>query len=463
MNRFFTKTDASAGRLFTRGSHGVPILLLMALFFCLPANALGEDLLYFYSHARTFDADLKRSGYEHDASREILKQAYAKLLPEISGYAQHVNTRDKIISSDNTLFAKGTTHYPADSYSVSLVQPLFNYSSFMGVSKAKDELRVADARYDVEKETLVLAVAGAYFNVLAAQNDHHSFLAEAAAVREHFDLVQGRYDMGLAPVTDFLDAKARMLSVDADVIASENRLDDAIQGLYKISGQVTERFADLNPDMALTRPDPASPEAWTEMALAQNLEVMAAKHSVSVASKEVSRLKGDHYPVVTLEGRHSWNDTEGTAFGGGSEVRKEELIVNVAVPIFKGGDTNSRVRQATHLLQAAREQLRERELAVKREVRVAYLGVLSAMSRSDALKQSVAAQKTAVEAKREGFDSGLNTSLMVMDAERDYHYAKRDYAAARYDYIIQMLKLEYAAGKLNDTHLVSINQHLENR
>ncbi|BCS96192.1 outer membrane protein TolC [Desulfoluna limicola] len=435
--------------------------MVLLLIFCAPLTAIGEDLLYFYTHARTFDANLKRSEYEHDASREILKQAYSKLLPEVSAYAQHVNTRDRIVSSDNTLFAKGTTYYPTDSYSVSLVQPLFDYSSFVGVSKAKKELLLSDARYDAERKKLVLHVAGAYFNVLAAQNNHHSFMAEAAAVREHFELVKGRYNMGLAPVTDFLDAKARMLSVNADVIASENMLDDAIQALYKISGQMGQNFADLSPEMVLARPEPASPEAWTEMALAQNLEVLAMKHGVEVAAKEVSRLKGDHYPVVTLEGRHSWDDTEGTAFGGGSEVRKEELIVNVSVPVFKGGNTNSRVRQAASLLQAEREQLREKELAVKREVRVSYLGVLSAMSRADALKQTVEAQKTAVEAKREGFDSGLNTSLMVMDAERDYHYAKRDYAAARYDYIIQMFRLEHAAGKLSDTDLTYINQFLE--
>ncbi len=458
MNPSFKKADASTPRCF------IPVarqLLVMALLFCAPGAAFGEDLIYFYTHARTFDANLKRSGYEHEASREILKQAYAKLLPEVSAYAQHVNTRDRIVSSDNTLFARGTTSYPADSYSVSLVQPVFNYASFVGISKAKEELLLSDALYDREKKQLVLDVADAYFLVLAAQNNHRSFVAEAAAVKEHFDLVQGRYDMGLAPITDFLDAKARMLSVDADVIVSENRLDDAIQGLYEISGQVTRVFADLAPVMALGRPDPESTEVWTEMALAQNLEVMAAKHSVAVAAREVSRLKGDHYPVVTLEGRHSWNDTEGTAFGGGSEVRKEELIVNVSVPIFKGGVTNSRVRQATSLLQAAREQLREKELAVKRAVRVAYLGVLSAISRSDALKQSVEAQKIALEAKREGFESGLNTSLMVMDAERDYHYAKRDYAAARYDYIIQMLRLEHAAGRLSDAHLVSVNTFLD--
>lgn len=461
MNQFFRRAATQVGRVAPVMSAVSSFVILMAGMMCLPVHAAGDDLLFFYTHAKGFDADLKRAEYEHDASREILKQAYAKLLPELSAVAQHVNTRDRIVSSDNTLFAKGTTHYPADSYSVALVQPVFNYASLSGVSKAKAELRMSDAVYDADRKRLLMDVADSYFQVLAAMNDHHSFLAEAAAVREHFDLVQGRYDMGLAPITDFLDAKARMLSVNADVIVSANKLDDAKQRLYKISGQMPETVADLKLDMVLGHPDPASPEAWTEMALAQNRDILAMKHRVAVAEKEVARIKGDHYPVVTIEGRHSWNDTEGTAFGGGSEVRKEELLVNVSVPIFKGGETHSRVRQASSLLRAAREQLREKELAVKREVRVAYLGVVSAMGRSEALEQSVAAQKKALEAKREGFQSGLNTSLMVMDAERDYYYAKRDYAAARYDYLMQTLKLEHGAGRLGDDHLVYVNQFLE--
>ena len=176
MNPFLATTCAATGRPL---KFAVPqALVLVLLIFCSPVAVFGEDLLYFYNHARTFDANLKRSEYEHDASREILKQAYAKLLPEVSAYARHTNTRDKIVNSDNTLFAKGTTHYPADSYSVSLVQPVFNYASFVGVSKAKEELRLSDARYDAERQMLVLEVAGAYFHVLAAQNDQNSLLSD---------------------------------------------------------------------------------------------------------------------------------------------------------------------------------------------------------------------------------------------------------------------------------------------
>jgi outer membrane protein len=66
-----------------------------------------------------------------------------------------------------------------------------------------------------------------------------------------------------------------------------------------------------------------------------------------------------------------------------------------------------------------------------------------------------------LEAKREGYRSGLYTILAVMDAERDLYRARRDYAVARYDYIMNSLRLKKAVGTLSDGDIASINDWFE--
>jgi outer membrane protein len=78
-----------------------------------------------------------------------------------------------------------------------------------------------------------------------------------------------------------------------------------------------------------------------------------------------------------------------------------------------------------------------------------------------ALAQAVVASESALDAKKTGYEAGINTNVQVLDAQRDLFSARRDYAQARYNYLLNLLQLKEAAGILSAEDIKQINSWLE--
>jgi outer membrane protein len=189
--------------------------------------------------------------------------------------------------------------------------------------------------------------------------------------------------------------------------------------------------------------------------------LLAREQSLVVAQAEVRRQSAGRYPTVNLLTRLDGRDTAGSLFGGGSEVETADVAIQLRVPIYNGGSTGSGVREATLNVNRTVEEVKLERLTVARRARSAYLGILSGIARIEALGESLLAQRSALDAKQRGYTSGINTALDVLDAERDLYLILRDHAQARYDYLIDTLRLKQAAGTLSVDDLGLINAALE--
>ena len=435
------------------------LVLLPGLIFLLFSGSgfcQASDLLTLYRQALQNDPQFQAARYEHEAATEARPQAWAGLLPTVDFSYEYSDTSQDIVSSDNTVFASGSTSFDSTSYTLSLTQPIFRYAAIVRLGQAKTEVSRAGVQLDAALQELMLRVSEKYLLALAARDQLDFARSEEAADESHFELANGRYEMGLAPITDLHDAKARLATVQARTIEAENQLDDALEALRELTGEAVLDLSPLLRDMTFTSPEPNEVEPWVDAAIRQNLSVEAQRLAVRVAEQEVSRQRAAHVPTLDLVGRYNDEETDGSLFGGGSEVETEELTLRFNLPIFEGGMVCSRVRQAASLKQKANRELEREVRSVMRRTRAAYLGVQSAISRVQALEQSVISQKLALEAKQEGFRSGLYTGLAVLDAERDLYQAKQDYAQARYDYLLNGLRLKQAAGTLKYDDLAQV-------
>lgn len=485
------------------------MLFLLLLLPCGPAAA--EDLLDIYNLARESDPTFQREFYRHEASPEVLNQAYSELMPTVSGDALYKRSNQEIMSTDIAVYQSTTSRYPSKGYTLSLVQPILNMSSIYRVMQAKEEVKRADLQFEAAKQDLLLKVAEAYSVVLESSDNLTFTRAEEAAIQRHFELAQGRYRSGLAPVTDFHDAKARLADTKAQKVKAQNRLEDSLEALTELTGKRIENVAKLKTapvpagmalqegrlsdrasdrsgkspaapsslarvsddkasererkavvvSMPLVSPDPDNLESWMEAASKNSLEVEAQRQAVEVAEREIERQKAGHAPVLSVVGRINRDDEGGSLFGGESDVMTKEAYVQLTVPIFQGLSVVSKTREAIKLHAAARAELEKEVRGANRAAKASFLGVKSAIENVEAFKQSVLSNQMALEAKREGFKSGLFPALAVLDAERDLHRAKQNYARAHYEYIVYSLRLKKAVGILSEEDLVAINQWLD--
>lgn len=425
------------------------------------SSAHGEDLVSIFKMALDRDPRFQGSEYRYQASREIMKQAYSELLFTLSADGEYIKTNQDIKSSDNAVFATGETDYDTKTYTITLTQPVFRYASWVRLGQARAETKRSDLELEAARHDLLIRVAERYFGALAALDQLSFVQAEEAAVQRHFELAQARHSMGLAPITDRLDAKARLASVIARRIEAENSLDDALQALQEVVGERVKEVVPLKEDLPLNHPNPDDLAQWTGSAMKQNIALEIQRQTVEAAKKEISRQGAGHWPYLDLVARMNNRDTDGTLFGGGSEVETQEYLLRLTVPLVQGGYVYSKTKEARELFQASQKDLEREERAVERGTRAAFLGVKTAISKTDSLKQSVTAQELTLQAKQEGFKSGLYTSLDVLDAERDLHFAKQGYAQARYDYVVNSLRLKQAVGTLSDKDMEMVNQWLK--
>lgn len=146
-----------------------------------------------------------------------------------------------------------------------------------------------------------------------------------------------------------------------------------------------------------------------------------------------------------------------TTGSNSSDLDENKISLQLSVPIFSGGLVNSKTSEAAYRNQQARHLLERQRRATERQVRSAYLSVLANISQVKALKQALTSSQTALRATRAGFKVGTRTTVDVLDSQRELYRAKRDYALARYQYILETLSLKQAAGTLTDVDLKKIN------
>ncbi|WP_420828903.1 TolC family outer membrane protein [Desulfobulbus rhabdoformis] len=424
-------------------------------------KGLAATILDIYSMSKDNDPILQAAHAKHQATQEQRSQAIAQMLPTISASGQTGRIFQDIHSSDNAVYGIGETDYQSTTLSLTLTQPLFHWELITGLQQAKAEILRSEAEYRLAEQELILRVAERYLQVLAAQDMQTFVQAEQSAVHQHYELARQQFKKGLIPITDLHDAKARKATVDAQVIEAQNLLDDAHQGIWEITGQDIGTLNPLHSVIPLQGPQPVDMETWIKAAQSQNMALRLRKYAVEVAGKEVSRLQAGHYPTVDLVGTYEDEDTEGSLYGGGSELATSEIMVKVNIPIFQGGMVSSRVRAAKQNQTVARQELIREERQVLRKTRRAFLGVQTALSKVEALKQSVESNKLALQAKQRGYLSGLYDSLSVLDAERDLSMTQQEYAKARYEYLLNGLMLKQSTDNLSLRELEQLAQLFE--
>jgi outer membrane protein len=420
----------------------------------------AADLVDIYRLAVDADPMFRAAYYNHKASREILTQARSGYLPSVTASYDWTTSRQEILESDNVLFRTGATKFPTSVIALSLTQPIFRYGNYVRIGQAKTELKQADAELEKAAQELMLRTAESYLFALAAE-DHLEYLkSERLAVKNQLVLARAMREAKLGRESDLLEADARLASVSADYSEAEVERGDSYEAIYELTGEYPTQLKKLQKDFPLETPEPLDVNYWVDVAAKQNWELIVQREAVDVSRQEVRRQDAGHLPTVDLELRETIRDTGGTVFGGGSEVENRELMLSFKLPLYSGGSVSSKKREAKYRYQAEREVLMRISRKVKRETEKGFKGTLNAIERVEVRGKEVATQEEVLKLKRAGYKANLFTSLSVLDAERDLYSAKRDLAAARYEYVLNSLRLKAIVGELSETDLIGLNRWL---
>ncbi|MDH4555074.1 channel protein TolC [Pseudomonas sp. BN417] len=418
------------------------------------------DLVTVYKDAVDNNADLAAARANYDAVREVVPQARSGLLPQINGGATSNDTRTKLDEPSNTFSRSGIA------YQATLSQPIFRADRWFQLQAAEATTEQAALEFSATQQNLILQTAETYFAVLRAQDNLASTKAEEAAFKRQLDQANERFDVGLSDKTDVLEAQAGYDTARANRIIAERSVDDAFQALVTLTNREYASLEGILHTLPIVVPAPNDAKAWVDTASQQNLNLQASNHAVDAAEETLRQRKAGHAPTLDAVASYQKGDNDSLGFSNvdstpgqapfGSDVEQRSIGLQLNIPIYSGGLTSSQVRESYQRLNQT-EQLRESlRRTVVQNTRNFHRAVNTDVEQVKARKQSIISNQSALEATEIGYQVGTRNIVDVLDAQRQLYSSVRDYNNARYDYILDNLRLKQTAGTLSPADLEAL-------
>ncbi|GIT36819.1 MAG: outer membrane channel protein TolC [Gammaproteobacteria bacterium] len=457
-------------------------LKVLLFSFILIDNGNAASLLDVYEQALVNDPRIKEAFANKEAIIEAKPQARSFILPQLSGSASFSDNdsdgqstfQQKIINPINgeEVVITNNTDFLQESetlqWDVTLRQAIFDYGSWMNLRKANKTVAQAEIDYLAAEQDLIIRVANAYFNVLAAEDTLEAEQAARQAIEKQLDQAQKRFDVGLIAITDVQEAQAAYDQSIANEITSKRNLATAKESLRAITDSYPGQLNKPDNNLPLIMPNPQSESDWVETSLEQNLSYLSAQVGVEIAKSEIKVQRSGHLPTIGIQASKRDIDTDSFRSDSGSEFTpadneniNEGVGVQLNLPLYSGGQVTSRVRQAVARHRASKEKLERVARETTRIARDSYLGVISGIATVKALQQSVKSSATALQATEAGYEVGTRTTVDVLDARRRLYSSQKNLAISKYDYLKNILQLKQAAGTLTQSDLEQINNWLK--
>jgi len=411
-----------------------------------------NDLLSIYRDAVQNDPVFASARFARQAADEREPQARAGVLPTVSlGLGGNAyNFDDQTNNFNRTFYNYGP--------SLTLTMPLYRAQNWEAISQAQLSVVGAEATLAQARQDLALRVAQAYFDVLASQDALEAILKSKEGAAEQLAQAKREFEVGTKTIVDTHEAQARF---DLTVAQEQTARGDLIvkqNALRAIIGRDPGQLLPLRDAPQLVPPQPKDVDVWARQAEESSYGVAIAKSAAEIAQRETKRQKEGYLPTVDLTASVSQNRATGsttTINADNSRITNVGLQLNF--PLYTGGLTQSRVREALANEEKAKQDLESARRTAAQAARGYYTGVDFGLAQVRALESAEVSAKSQLESTRLGYRVGVRINLDVLNAETQLFNTQRDLKKSRYDFLLYGLRLQSAAGALSERDLETVN------
>ncbi len=445
-----------------------PLIILLLL---LPNLALADEavlsavkaqsLMDVYNQALAKDPTLASALSTNRAAQEIIEQAKALYRPAVNFNAgvSASQTDIQFIGTGIPFRNAGRQNFEGFTYGLDIRQPIFRKESLVQIDQSKTQVRQADKQYHLSQQNLILRTSQAYFDVLIAQDRIDLINAQKTAILGQLDQAKATFEVGTTTITDVNEAQARYDLVIAQETAAINEYEVAKFAVQSITGEFPQKLAQVKADIkviALSQ----SMQDWVDVAKQNNLTIQIQQDILKLAEQEVDRANAGHLPTLDAVASYTDNYSNGGVNGFGSEVKNSTIGLQLNIPLYLGGAVSSRARQAVLNKQRALDDVEIARRQVYLETQRAYLNLSTTIAQVKALDQALISSQSQLDSTKLGYEVGVRTSVDVLNAQQQLFSAKRDLLQARYNYLVNIIRLKAASGLVAEVDLQDINQQL---
>jgi len=446
-----------------RRSVFAPAVLAAALGLAFAGTVRAQSLLELYEAARGYDASYLAARALLESAQYRTEQAKALNRPSVGLQVQGTRT-----TSDTPYSSTLSADTNSLSAGVSASQNLYNKANSATIEQAEKSLAISKADFEAAEQDLIVRVAQAYFDVLAAQDALATTRTNKTFISEQLASAKRNFEVGTATITDTREAQARFDLATAQEIAAENDLRTKSIALDQLVGRSGVQPKGLAVPVVLPPVEPPVIDEWVLRADTAHPTIRKATLGLDVAKLETEKARAGHLPTVTLNGSvgKARVKTSGDlaappfAFDASGTATNTSIGVTLQVPLFAGYAIQNRVKETLLLEEKSRNDLEAARRGVAQGTRQAFFGVQSGQAQVKALEAAESSSQLALEATQLGYKVGVRVNLDVLNAQTQLFSTRRDLAKARYDVLVGSLRLRQASGQLKPEDVTALNQLL---
>ena len=445
-----------------------------------------NDLISLYQEAAFSDPVLNAARFNYEASKELYWQGLSLLLPQAN--ATPGGTRYYQHGQGTTTVAQGPGNsrvFDQKNYTVTLTQPIFNLTALEAFKQGDLNTKLADMRFYLAQQDLIIRVSQAYFDALTSQDNVELYRNKKSLIKQQLEIAQAKFDAGLATIVDVNTAQAALdlansqeIGAQADLVVKRGVLEQivgrpvgALKPLTKeakIDGVLKDPRSKSKDAKEISIADSVNPQLppgqtlddWIKQAETANFNVLAGQLSVNLAESTYRGSQALNYPSINLVGTSGFNTSNGTPNSyqpNNSNVYNNTISLQMNIPLVSGGYASSVIRQNAALVDTAKANFDNARRTAAQNTRAAFTGFYGGLASVKAFEAAERSSSSALESSKLGFQVGTLINIDVLIALDTLINTRSQLQQARYNTILNAIKLKAQAASLSDEDLISIN------
>ena len=446
--------------MFNRSLLKTGILMAILLPTALLADEKQQSLLDIYHQALAHDPTLASALSANKAAQEIIEQGKALYRPTVN-FSADANTTQSHIRYLSGTPPPGSSSFENLKVTIEARQPIYRKQNLVEMDQAITQVSLADKQYHLSQQDLILRSTQAYFDVLIAQDKIGLINAQKAAILSQLDQAKATFEVGTATITDVNEAQARYDLIIAQGIAAVNEFEIAKRSVEAITGELPTKLATVKADIQVTQLSQTMQD-WQKVGLQNNLNIQIQQDALKLAEQEVERANAGHLPTLDAVASvgDSYANGSPSVFSTGNDLKSATIGLQLQIPLYAGGAITSKARQAVLNKQKAQDDVDIARRNTDLETQRAYLNLGTTIAQVKALEQALTSSQSQLDSTKLGYEVGVRTSVDVLNAQQQLFSAKRDLLQARYNYLVNIIRLKAASGLVSEPDLQDINQQL---
>ncbi|OWQ45823.1 channel protein TolC [Roseateles noduli] len=436
------------------------VTLLAAALAFVAGAAQAQSLQELYDAARAYDATFLAARAVADSAQYRYGQAQALARPSVGlgvGATRNEVDLPAIPTAQGGSVNTGWQGNTVATAGLNAKYAIFNRPNAGSIEQARLGVDVAQSDLETAEQDLIVRVAQAYFDVLAAKDTLSTSSANKAAIAEQLASAKRNFEVGTATITDTREAQARYDLATAQELAADNDLRVKRVTLDQLVGRVGVEPRPLAVPVALPPVAPSTVEPWVSVAEGAHPAIRKAQLGLDIAKIEIDRAQGARWPTVDLNASLGVQRQTGEGVSYTGNTKQGSLGVSVNLPVYTGGQITNRIKETMSLEEKSRNDLNFARRSVEEGTKRAFFGVQSLQAQVKAYEAAESSTKLALEATQLGYKVGVRVNLDVLNAQTQLYTTQRDLAKARYDVLVNSLKLRQASGQLRPEDITAIN------